>query len=127
MAQHDIAVVPGFPDSRDMHLLIRYHVPLVGFFLHVDGGVIRAIDIFLKGISLKVIVRGTDVAVADKFLRQIQRVRIVFRVVFRINDDRKALVFVLKIEEGLFLVAENEDDIRASVRYRSRSPAYSDR
>ena len=111
VAEHDIAVFPALSDTGYIPFAVRDDIPLVGLFRDIHGGIVRLVNILIKGILLKIVIGGTDVAVADEITGKVESVGVIFDVIFGINNDVNAFIFILQVEKGFFFIAQHQDNL----------------
>lgn len=91
----------------------RLEAPFGSLPLVVLGRVVGLPDMVREGVFLEVIIRGADIGVSEQLPHEHERGVVVAFGVGAIDDDIHA-VLVLEVVEGLFLVADDHDDVEDS-------------
>ena len=110
MAQHDGSVAPANAHSHDAASRPRGEAPFVGGTLVEHGSVIRLVHVRFEHVLGEVVVRRTDVGVAQALAHPHERAVVVARGVLVVHDEGNAEL-LLQIEEVLLLVPHHHDDV----------------
>ena len=110
VAEHCPRILAANRHGGDAVILVHAQAPLVRGAVHVDGGIVGAVDVGLEGILGKVVIRGADVGVPQLVTNKPER-PVVIPFSIEVVGHQANAVLLGKVGELVCAIANNNGDV----------------